>query len=92
MLVRYTAEELAAVRVAAQASSLPVARYVREMSLGSLKARGAAASDELIHELGRIANRLTQLTRAASATGSLLESQHIQAVLAQVVSTLRRIA
>jgi hypothetical protein len=66
-LIRYSAAELSVVAQRARDSGRPVARFIREASLGAApRARRTAMSDVVIRQLARVANRLTQLSRAAT--------------------------
>ncbi len=85
-LIRYTPDECAAVSAHARACGLPVARYVRETSLGVIpRVRRSHTNAELIRQLASIGNNLNQLAHVANATGDLpaytLLSESVQQVL-----------
>jgi hypothetical protein len=66
-LIRYSVAELELVTQRARDCGRPVARYIRETSLGAVpRARRTAMSDVVIRQLARVANRLTQLSRLAT--------------------------
>ena len=66
-LIRYSAAELQVVAQRARDCGRPVARYIRETSLGAVpRARRTAMSDIVIRQLARAATRLTHLSRLAT--------------------------
>ena len=66
-LIRYSNSELIRVVERARATGRPLARYIREMSLGTVpRAHRAPASDELIRQLALVGNKLRRLAQAAS--------------------------
>ncbi len=90
--VRFSDEELAALRARARECGRPVARYVRETVLGSVpKARRHAAEQELIRHLARIGNNLNQLAREANAASRFPAKARIEALLAELHAIIGRI-
>lgn len=90
--IRFHDHEWARVVEHAGACGKPPASYVREVSLGAVpKARRNRVENELILQLGRIGNDLNQLARAAHQTGDLPARDQLQAVLDEVLATVRRI-
>ncbi len=68
VVIRYHATELESVQERARVCGCPLARYVREASLGAvLRERRHRATDEVIRHLARIGNNLNQLAREANA-------------------------
>lgn len=91
-LVSYTPEEFAQVLERAAACGLPLARYIRETSLGAVpRARRGRAENQAIRELTRIGNTLNQLGHVANATGRLDEARYVREVLAGVLDAARRL-
>jgi hypothetical protein len=71
---------------------LPIARFVRESSLGAVpRARRQPFADELIRHLARIGNNLNQLAYVANATGRLAVERALDAVLDELRATLLRV-
>jgi hypothetical protein len=66
---RWTPDEWRRVEDAAEARSIPPARFVRETVLGACEGGASPARrrecDELVQQLGRVLNNLRQLERAA---------------------------
>ncbi len=90
--VRFSDEELAALRERARACGRPVARYVRETALGSVpKARRLGAEQELIRHLARIGNNLNQLAREANAAARFPAEDRIDALLSELHAAIGRI-
>lgn len=96
LAVRFTTEELAAVRVRARAARAPVARYIRDASLGHTpRARDTAAYADAVRALNRIgldlraivADRPGAEENAALAIGEL---RHVLHALADVLRPARR--
>lgn len=91
-LIRFTDDELALLRERARAAGRPLARYVRETSLGVVPQVPREAADaELIRQLGRIGNNLTQLAREANGAREFPAEQKIEAALAALLSALDRL-
>lgn len=91
--VRFSDEELAALRERARECGRPVARYVRETALGSVpKARRHAAEQELIRHLARIGNNLNQLAREANGAAQFPAEERIDALLAEIHAAIERLA
>lgn len=66
-LIRFSPEELGTVVERARSAGLPVACYVREVSLGvTPRTRKTELSDPAIRALARIGNELQKLSRVAS--------------------------
>ena len=77
--VRFAPEEWEKIQARAPEVRLPPSTYVRQTALGyRLSGRINAAA---VIALGRIGDNLNQLTRIANTTGSLEDSQHLEAVL-----------
>lgn len=75
----------------ARASGRPVARYIREMSLGSVpRAHRAPVNDDLVRQLALVGNQLRRLAEAASAK-QLPEAAEFAAGLDEVLDTIRQI-
>ena len=90
-LVRYTDSELSRVTERARASGRPVARYIREMSLGGVpRAHRTPANDDLVRQLALVGNQLRRLAQAASAK-QLPDAAAFSAGLDEVLDTIRRI-
>ncbi len=90
--IRYTAAEWAAIVAHARACGRPPARYVREISLGGApKPRPSTVNDGVIRELGRIGTALTRLAAAAKEAGAVADRTAIEAALAEVLATVRRL-
>jgi hypothetical protein len=92
MLVRFTSAEFDRVRAAAQAAGRPLARYVRETTLGAVpRARRHHAIDEVLRHLARIGNNVNQLAHVANATDRFPTEAKLDAVLAELRATVHRI-
>ena len=90
--VRFSDEELAALRERARECGRPIARYVRETALGSVpKPRRHAAEQELVRHLARIGNNLNQLAREANAAARFPADERIEALLAELHAIIGRI-
>ena len=90
-LVRYSDSELSRVTERARASGRPVARYIREMSLGGMpRAHRAPASDDLVRHLALVGNHLRRLAQTASAK-QLPEAAEFLAGLDEVLAAIRLI-
>ena len=88
--VRFAPEEWEKIQARAAEVRLPPSTYVRQTTLGyRLPGRINTAA---VVALGRIGNNLNQLTRIANTTGSLEDSQHLEAVLNQLLDAIRRLA
>ena len=88
--VRFAPEEWEKIQARAAEVRLPPSTYVRQTALGyRLSGRINAAA---VIALGRIGDNLNQLTRIANTTGSLEDSQHLEAVLNQLLDAIRRLA
>ena len=88
--VRFAPEEWEKIQARAPEVRLPPSTYVRQTALGyRLSGRINAAA---VIALGRIGDNLNQLTRIANTTGSLEDSQHLEAVLNQLLDAIRRLA
>ena len=91
--IRYTEAEWSLVVDRARATGRPPARYVREVSLGATsKVRRGREHDDLIYELGRIGTTLTRLGLVAKENGFTSQEESIQAVLAELLAVVRRLA
>lgn len=90
-LVRYSSSELSRVTERARASGRPVARYIREMSLGGVpRAHRTPANDDLVRRLALVGNQLRRLAQAASAEG-LPKAAEFVAGLDEVLAAIRLI-
>jgi mobilization protein NikA len=90
--IRYKAVEWAAIVEQARSCGRPPARYVRETSLGSApKPRRGRQNDDVIHELGRIGASLSQLVSTAHESGAGAHRDRIEAVLADLLTAVRRL-
>ena len=90
-LVRYTDSELSRVTERARASGRPVARYIREMSLGGApRAHRTPANDDMIRKLALVGNQLRRLAQAASAN-ELPDAAAFSAGLDEVLAAIRLI-
>ena len=88
-VVRYTADEYARVAERARESGRPVARYIREASLGAPpRARRTADTDPAIRHLGRVAMRLTELARLATDRG-LPDAAQFSAAVTETLDAIR---
>lgn len=87
--VRFAPEEWGKIQVRASQVHLPPSTYVRETALGyRLSGRIDSAA---VAALGRIGNNLNQLARLANTTGRLDHSQHLEAVLNELLDAIRRL-
>lgn len=90
--IRYTTVEWAAIVEKARSSGRPPARYVREASLGSApKPRRGRENDDVIRELGRIGTSLSQLVSTARESGAGAHQDKVEAVLADLLTAVRRL-
>ena len=90
-LVRYSESELSRVTERARASGRPVARYIREMSLGSVpRAHRAPTHDDLVRQLALVGNQLRRLAQAASEK-QLPEAAEFAIGLDEVLDAIRLI-
>lgn len=90
-LVRYTDSEMSRVTERARASGRPVARYIREMSLGvAPRAHRTPANDDMIRQLALVGNQLRRLAQAASAN-ELPEAAAFSTGLDEVLATIHLI-
>ena len=81
ILVRLTPDEHARVAARAREAGRPVARYVREASLGAPpRARRTAERDPVIRTLARVATRLVALAGEAETAGLPSASAYRNAV------------
>lgn len=88
-----TPDELEAVRQRARVCRRTVARYVREVVLGSVPRESrAAVNADAIRELARVGTNLNQLARAANSEGNFPLEARILAVLEHVMATVDRLA
>jgi len=88
-LIRYSPDELAIVTERARAAGRPIARFIREASLGnSPRARRTATSDVIIRQLARVATHLTELSRIASES-RLPGAEAFQDAIGDVVEAIR---
>ena len=91
-LIRYTPDECADVSAHALACGLPVARYVRETSLGAIpRVRRSYQHAELIRQLASIGNNLNQLARVANTTGQMPAYTLLSETAQQVVQCIRQL-
>jgi hypothetical protein len=96
-LIRFHAEELAGITVAARACGQTPARFIRETALGAIpRRRPHTAAEPLLSELARIGRALDQLARLAQTdpTAALAEQVRTaleghEALVRQVVETHR---
>ena len=87
VIIRYHAAEHSAVRERARICGVPLARYLRDVSLGAMpRERRHRATDEAIRHLARIGNNLNQLAREANARDRFPTEARIDAA----VDELRR--
>ena len=90
--IRYTTVEWAAIVEQARACGRPPACYVREASLGSApKLRRGRENYDVINELGRIGTSLSQLASTTRESGASAHQGRIEAVLADLLTTVRRL-
>ena len=87
--VRFAPDEWDKIRARAADVRLPPSTYVRQTALGyrlsgRINVRAIAA-------LGRIGNNLNQLTRVANTTGRLDHSQHLEAILSELLEVMKRL-
>ena len=89
--VRSSPSELRAVTERARACGRPVARYIREASLGAVpRARRTHASDDVIRQLARLATRLAALATSATAQ-QLPGAADFEAAVAETLDAIRRL-
>lgn len=87
--VRFAPAEWEKIQARAAEVHLPPSTYVRETALGYwLSGRIDSAA---VAALGRIGNNLNQLARLANTTGRLDHSQHLEAVLNELLDAIRRL-
>jgi hypothetical protein len=97
-LIRFHAEELACITVAARACGQTPARFIRETALGAIpRRRPQTAAEPLLRELARIGRALDHLAHLAQGgpTAALVEQVRTaleghEALVRQVVETHRR--
>jgi hypothetical protein len=88
-LIRYSAAELSIVAQRARDSGRPVARFIREASLGAApRARRTAVSDVIIRQLARVANHLTELSRVATEA-NLARAEEFEKAVGEVLEIIR---
>jgi hypothetical protein len=72
---------------------LPIARFVREVSLGAVpKERRHRVLDELIRQLARIGNNLNQLAHQANARDRFPMEERIDAALSALRAVIHEVA
>lgn len=90
--IRYSDAEWAIIAGRARECGRAPARYVREVSLGAVpKARRSHANAELIRELGRVCNVLTQVAGALRESDAAAEAVAIEHALAELLTVVRRL-
>lgn len=90
--IRYTSAEWSIVVERARQCGRPPARYVREASLGAVpKARRGKEHDQLVHQLGRIGSTLARLTADPAEKGANGRAPAFEAVLDELLATVRRL-
>jgi len=91
-MIRYRAGEALAVRERARVCGLPLARYVREVSLGTIpRERRHRAVDELIRQLARIGNNLNQLAYEAHARDLFPGAARVDAALEELRTAIQQV-
>jgi hypothetical protein len=91
--VRYRAAEVQLVRERARACGVPLARYLRDVSLGAVpRERRHRAADEVIRHLARIGNNLNQLAREAHTCRRLPAEATLNAALGELRRLIRHLA
>lgn len=90
--VSYTDEELALLRERARTIGRPLARYIRETSLGVVpKVPPGAGDAELIRQLLRIGNSLNQLAREANGAERFPEEARLERALDALNTVVARL-
>ena len=90
--IRYSDAEWAIIAGRARECGRAPARYVREVSLGAVpKARRSHANAELVRELGRVANVLTQVAGTLRESAAGAEAVVIEHALAELFTVVRRL-
>jgi len=88
--VRFAPKEWEKIQARAAEVRLPPSTYVRQTALG-YRLSGRINSAAVV-ALGRLGNNLNQLTRIANTAGRLDQSQHVEAVLSELIEAMRRLA
>jgi Bacterial mobilisation protein (MobC) len=92
-MIRYREAEAVAVRERASVCGLPLARYVREVSLGAApRERRHRSVDALIRQLARIGSNLNQLAHEAHARDQYPMEARVDATLAELRTAIRQVA
>jgi hypothetical protein len=92
-MIRYQEHEAQVVRERARVCGLPIARFVREVSLGAVpKERRHRVLDELIRQLARIGNNLNQLAHQANARDRFPMEERIDAALSALRAVIHEVA
>lgn len=92
-IVRWTPTEIERVTQRAKECELPVARFVRECTLGAVpKAARNVDQKALLRELSRSGNNLNQLAHEANARDLFPAQEKIEAALTVHLTVLRQLA
>jgi len=93
VMIRYREGEAVAVRERARVCGLPLARYVREVSLGAVpRERRHRSVDELIRQLARIGNNLNQLAHEAHARDLFPMAARVDLALTELRGAIQQVA
>lgn len=88
-LIRYSAAELSIVAQRARDCGRPVARFIRQASLGAApRSRRTVMSDVVIRQLARLANRLNELSRVATEA-RLAGADEFENTVSEVLEIIR---
>lgn len=90
-LIRFSIEELDVVTARAAAAGRPVACFIRESAMGQKpRVRTGVLGDAVVHQLGRVAVRLEEVSAGARAAGIADVAQFDEAVR-ELLDTIRSI-
>lgn len=90
--IRYSDEEIAVLRERARTVGYPLARYIRETSLGAAPKSPVGGTDaEFIRQLLRIGNNLNQLAREANGAERFPDERKIEDALADLNCLVARL-
>lgn len=91
-VIRYTPAEFHKIAERARLCGKPIARYVRDSSLGvTPRVRRDHATADLIRHLARLGNNLNQLALVANERQQLSDTAPLRAVLDEVLAAIKRI-
>jgi len=90
LLLSFTAEEIAIVRARAIAAHIPVARYIREVTLGyAPKPKRHAVNAEAIRTLAELGNTLRAIVAEARGAGLATVADAAEEAIARILTIIR---